>query len=148
MRHPDNSRLGETMDSTCIFCRIVAGSAPAHQVFEDNDVLAFMDHRPLNPGHVLVIPKDHEPDFHRLDEPTYMAVMQASKRLAAALAELYAPPKVGLFVIGFHVPHVHVHVAPLYAIDDFSADAIKLAMRTQPDETRLAEACRRIRERL
>jgi len=136
------------MNSTCIFCRIVAGAAPAHQVFADDDVLAFMDHRPLNPGHVLVIPKGHEPDFHRLDEHTYMAVMQASKRLAEILAELYAPPKVGLFVIGFHVPHVHVHVAPLNSIDDFSADAIKLAMRTQPDETLLAETSRRIREQL
>ena len=134
------------MDESCIFCRIVAGIAASHQVCEDDDVLAFMDHRPLNPGHVLVIPKHHEADLHRLDDHTYMAVMQAGKRVAAALAALYTPPKVGLFVIGFHVPHVHVHVVPLYTIDDFSADAIKLAMRRRPDEGMLAETCRRLRE--
>ncbi len=136
------------MDESCIFCRIVAGVAPARHVFEDDDVMAFMDHRPLNPGHVLVIPKGHEADLHRLDEPTYMAVMKAGKRLAEVLAELFEPPKVGLFVIGFHVPHVHVHVVPLYAIDDFTADAIKLAMRTPPDEDELVQICRRIRERM
>jgi histidine triad (HIT) family protein len=105
-----------------------------------------MDHRPLNPGHVLVIPKCHEPDVHRLDDDMYLAVMKTGKRLAEVLAELFEPPKVGLFVIGFHVPHVHVHVVPLYSIDDFTADAIKLAMRTRPDERALAETCRRIRE--
>ena len=134
------------MDGSCIFCRIVAGVLPAHQVFENDDVLAFMDQRPLNPGHVLVIPKWHEPDVHRLDDDTYLAVMKTGKRLAEVLAELFEPPKVGLFVIGFHVPHVHVHVVPLYSIDGFTADAIKLAMRTRPDERALAETCRRIRE--
>nr|QEO32863.1 hypothetical protein [Candidatus Entotheonella sp.] len=136
------------MNDACVFCRIVAGVVPSHQVFEDDDVLAFMDHRPLNPGHVLVIPKWHEPDIHRLDDHTYLAVMKAGKRLTEVLAELFEPPKVGLFVIGFHVPHVHVHVVPLYTIDDFSADAIKLAMRTRPDEGALLETCRRIREPL
>ncbi len=53
-----------------------------------------------------------------------------------------------LFVIGFHVPHVHVHVVPLYTIDDFTADAIKLAMRRKPDTEALAETCQRIREHL
>jgi len=134
------------MEGSCIFCRIVAGLVPSHQALEDNDVLAFMDHRPLNPGHVLVIPKWHEPDLHRLTDHTYLAVMKTGKRLAEVLATLFEPPKVGLFVIGFHVPHTHVHVVPLYSIDDFSADAIRLAMRTQPDERLLVETCRRIRE--
>nr|AKQ22692.1 bis(5'-nucleosyl)-tetraphosphatase (asymmetrical) [Candidatus Entotheonella serta] len=136
------------MDESCVFCRIVAGMTPSHQVFEDDDVIAFMDHRPLNPGHVLVIPKGHEPDLHCLDEPTYLAVMKVGKHLAEVLAELFEPPKVGLFVIGFHVPHVHVHVVPLYTIDDFTADAIKLAMRRKPDTEALAEICQRIREHL
>ncbi len=136
------------MSKLCIFCRMTAGQAPCHKVFEDDDVFAFMDHRPLNPGHMLVIPKSHEPDVHRLDDPTYLSVMKTAKRLAEVLASLFAPPKVGLFVIGFHVPHVHVHVVPLYSIDDFTADAIKLAMRTRPDEMILAETCERIRQSL
>jgi histidine triad (HIT) family protein len=136
------------MESSCIFCRIVAGLVPSHQVFEDADVLAFMDHRPLNPGHVLVIPKCHQPDLHRLNDHTYLAVMKTGKRLAEVLAALFEPPKVGLFVVGFHVPHAHVHVVPLYSIRDFTADAIQLAMRKPPDEGLLVETCRHIRERL
>ncbi len=136
------------MNKSCIFCRIVAGQAPCHKVLEDEDVLGFMDHWPLNPGHALVIPKCHEPDVYRLDERRYLAVMKAAKRLAEVQAALFAPPKVGLFTIGFHVPHVHVHVVPLYSIDDFTADAIKLAMRTRPDEAMLADTGRRIRQGL
>jgi histidine triad (HIT) family protein len=129
------------MEDACVFCRIVAGLVPSHQVFEDEDVLAFMDHRPLNPGHILIIPKCHQPDLHRLHDHMYLAVMKTSKRLAEVLDALFEPPKVGLFVIGFHVPHAHVHVVPLYSIHDFTADAIQLAMRKRPDLSLLVETC-------
>ena len=53
-------------DHSCIFCAIVAGHVPCHADYEDEHLLTFLDHRPLNPGYVLVVPKRHEPDFHRL----------------------------------------------------------------------------------
>ena len=58
-------------DNPCLFCAIVAGHVPCHAVYEDEHLLAFLDHRPLNPGHVLVVPKRHEPDFHRLASAQY-----------------------------------------------------------------------------
>ena len=107
-------------DNSCIFCAIVAGHVPCHAVYEDAHLLAFLDHRPLNPGHVLIVPKRHEPDFYRLASALYGALMHLAHRLGKCLAHLYQPPKVGLFVIGFHVPHVHVHVVPLYAMAAFN----------------------------
>ena len=119
-------------DTPCLFCAIVAGNVPCHAVYEDEHLLAFLDHRPLNPGHVLVVPKRHEPDFHRLASALYGALMQLAHRLGKCLAHLYQPPKVGLFVIGFHVPHVHVHVVPLYAMADMTAEAFERVQRTSP----------------
>jgi histidine triad (HIT) family protein len=130
----------------CIFCAIVAGTAPCLAVYEDDDVLAFMDHRPLNPGHVLVIPKRHEPDFYRLTPALYIHVMHTAHRLAQCLAQVYQPPKVGLFIAGFHVPHAHVHVVPLYAMQDLTAEAIQRAMRTPPALDALADSSRQIRQ--
>ena len=52
--------------TSCIFCKIVEGSAPASKVYEDDICLAFMDIQPVNPGHVLVIPKAHFADLSEL----------------------------------------------------------------------------------
>jgi len=135
-------------DTPCIFCAIVAGHLPCHAVYEDAYLLAFLDHRPLNLGHVLVVPKRHEPDFHRLASALYGTLMQLAHRLGQCLAHLYQPPKVGLFVIGFHVPHVHVHVVPLYAMADMTAEAFERAQRTSPAGALLVDSAAQIRQAL
>ena len=135
-------------DTPCIFCAMVAGTLPCHAVYEDEHLLAFLDHRPVNPGHVLIVPKRHEPDFHRLASALYGALMQLARRLGKCLAHLYQPPKVGLFVIGFHVPHVHVHVVPLYAIADMTAEAFESAQRTSPAAAVLVASAAQIRQAL
>jgi len=127
---------------------MVAGHVPCHAVYEDEHLLAFLDHRPLNPGHVLVVPKRHEPDFHRLASALYGALMQLAHRLGQCLAHVYQPPKVGLFVIGFHVPHVHVHVVPLYAMADMTAEAFERAQRTSPAVAVLVDSAAQIRHAL
>ena len=140
--------LMQPRDHSCLFCAIVAGHVPCHAVYEDAHLLAFLDHRPLNPGHVLVVPKRHEPDFHRLASALYGALMQRAHRLGKCLAHLYQPPKVGLFVIGFHVPHVHVHVVPLYAMADMTAEAFDRAQRTSPAAAVLVDSSEQIRQAL
>jgi histidine triad (HIT) family protein len=135
-------------DTSCLFCAIAAGHVPCHAVYEDEHLLAFLDHRPLNPGHVLVVPKRHEPDFHRLASARYGALMQLAHRLGQCLAHLYQPPKVGLFVIGLHVPHVHVHVVPLYAMADMTAEAFERAQRTSPGVAVLVDSAAQIRHAL
>jgi histidine triad (HIT) family protein len=150
--HGVDEQRGESpsmaQSEVCIFCAIVARTVPCHTVYEDEDILAFMDHRPLNPGHVLVIPKPHEPDFYRLTPELYLAAMHTAQRLGRCLARLYQPPKVGLFIAGFHVPHVHVHVVPLYAMQDLTAESLQRAMRTPPAPQRLVESCQQIRQTL
>ncbi|MDW8059416.1 MAG: HIT family protein [Thermomicrobium sp.] len=99
----------------CTFCRIVQGELPAVLVHEDERSLAFLDHRPLFPGHTLVIPRTHVATLAELPEdllgPLFHLVQHLSRALPQALeAE-------GTFVginnrVSQSVPHLHVHVVP------------------------------------
>lgn len=101
----------------CVFCDIVAGTAPASLVHEDELTLAFVDLRQANPGHVLVIPKAHVSDVRYLDPATGAALMQSVSRVTRAVGRAF--PNNGLSLwhsIGEaafqEVPHLHIHVHP------------------------------------
>ena len=105
----------------CIFCRIVAGTSRAVRICEDDTAIAFMDRRPIQPGHALVVPREHVVGVFDLSPSGYDHVMRMARRVAAALQDQYAPPKVGLAVIGFDVAHAHVHVLPLFTVHDLTS---------------------------
>ncbi|HEX8994206.1 MAG TPA: HIT domain-containing protein [Candidatus Paceibacterota bacterium] len=95
----------------CIFCKIVAKEIPAHIVYEDAGFLAFLDIRPLSPGHTLVIPKDH----YRWvwDVPQIGAYFEAVRKVALALQKAFgSADEVHSKVIGEEVPHAHVWLYP------------------------------------
>jgi histidine triad (HIT) family protein len=99
----------------CVFCDIVAGTIPAYRVFDDSSVLGFLDHRPLLPGHVLVIPKTHYQTLGDLPAPEVGPFFLVVQRLALAVEQ--AMHAEGSFVaanirISQSVPHLHVHVVP------------------------------------
>jgi histidine triad (HIT) family protein len=107
-------------DPACVFCDIVAGQAPAERVFEDELTLAFMDVSPASDGHVLVIPKRHQPDVFRLVEPETDAVWRSTLRVASAVRDALRPDGLNLHqsngrVANQHVMHFHLHVIPRYA---------------------------------
>jgi histidine triad (HIT) family protein len=132
----------------CPFCAIVAGTAPAQRLYEDDAALAFMDIRPIRPGHVLVVPKEHVPEFQMLDDATYTAMMLAAKRIAEAVAQLTQPLRVGLAIAGFDVPHTHLHVVPMHDYHDLTSKRLLDGQveRAAPDE--LAAMAARLREAL
>ena len=104
---------------SCIFCRIVAGTARAHPVWDDRETLAFMDLNPLATGHALVIPKPHWEDVFETPATALGAVMGTAKRVAHAIRETIAPPGLGVFQVngraaGQTVFHYHVHLIPRY----------------------------------
>lgn len=110
---------------TCVFCEIMAGRAPASIVYEDNMCCAFMDTSAVNPGHVLVVPRQHAPDLARLDPEAGAAMFGVAQRVAAALrkAEIRCEG-VNLLLAdgaaaGQVVMHVHMHVLPRYQGDGF-----------------------------
>ena len=99
----------------CVFCSIVAGDLPAHVVLDDDVVLAFLDTRPLFPGHVLVVPRDHVETLPDLPAPEVGPFFERVQRIAAALPG--ALGAAGTFVamnnrVSQSVPHLHAHVVP------------------------------------
>ncbi len=103
------------MEDNCLFCRIVSGDLPATIVYEDQNSLAFLDHRPLFPGHTLLVPRKHFETLGDLSpsliEPYFKAAQLLSLVVETALdAE-------GTFVamnnrVSQSVPHLHVHIVP------------------------------------
>jgi histidine triad (HIT) family protein len=101
--------------SACVFCAIAAGEKAANFVLKEEGVLAFLDHRPLFKGHVLVVPRAHVPNLESLAPDALAPLFGAVQRVARAVeAGLSAD---GAFValnnkVSQSVPHVHVHVIP------------------------------------
>lgn len=102
----------------CVFCRIVAGEAPAAKVYEDDALCAFLDVRPIARGHTLVIPKRHAAELEDLDAELGAQVFRIGHRLALAIrrsslaadgANLILNDGTAAFQT---VPHVHLHVIP------------------------------------
>jgi histidine triad (HIT) family protein len=101
--------------ASCRFCSIVAGEAPAHVVLEDEEVVAFLDIRPVFPGHVLVVPRLHVETLTDLDPAGVDPLFQRVRRMAAAVRDACGAQ--GTFVainnkVSQSVPHLHVHVVP------------------------------------
>lgn len=119
------ARHSRDVDPYTIFADIIADRAPASKVYEDDDVLAFMDIRPMTPGHVLVVPKVPTPKLAELDPVVGGKLFQVGQRVAAALRDSEAGcAGVNFFLAdgiaaGQEVFHVHLHVIPRTSGDGF-----------------------------
>jgi histidine triad (HIT) family protein len=103
------------MPSACVFCRIVAGEIDANRVYEDDDVIVFLDTGPLFPGHCLVCPKQHHELF--TDSPPEMLQRLFSTAQLIGKAVERGLGAEGCFIavnnrVSQSVPHLHVHVIP------------------------------------
>lgn len=99
----------------CVFCRLASGQTPAAVVLDEGDTLVFLDHRPLFPGHCLVIPKDHVETLHDLAPERVGPLFAKVQRLARAVERALGAEgtMVGLNnKVSQSVPHLHVHVVP------------------------------------
>jgi histidine triad (HIT) family protein len=103
------------VDDNCLFCRIVSGELPATVVYEDKKSVAFLDHRPLFPGHTLLVPREHFETLGDLSPSLIEPYFNAAQLLARAVES--ALDAEGTFVamnnrVSQSVPHLHVHVVP------------------------------------
>jgi histidine triad (HIT) family protein len=138
-----------TESANCIFCRIVRKEAPASILYEDDKALVFLDIRPLNEGHTLVIPKEHYETVYDMPEELVSHIYKLVKRSAVAVKA--ATNADGITIIqqnehaaGQEIFHLHVHVVPRYkgqALPHF---------RDIPNASRerLERAAERIRQKL
>jgi len=117
-------KLNQIYNYMCLFCKIVAGEIPSSKVFENENVLAFLDIVPVNYGHTLVIPKKHYQNMEEIPEAELLEVIKVVKKIGASI-------KNGLGVAGYNigvnndpiagqiVPHLHFHVMPRNENDKF-----------------------------
>ncbi|MDG2433626.1 HIT family protein [Flavobacterium sp.] len=101
-----------------IFTKIVNGEIPCYKNAEDENYLAFLDVNPNAKGHTLCIPKFEIDKIFEMDEAHYLGLMHFSRKIAIALEQAVPCKRVGMSVIGLEVPHAHVHLIPLNAMDE------------------------------
>jgi histidine triad (HIT) family protein len=137
----------DTSAAACPFCQIIAGHLPSNQLYADDLVVAFMDIRPVNTGHMLVVPRVHAVNLAELPENAGAAMFVTAQRLSGALRASGLPADgINFFladgaVAGQEVWHVHLHVIPRLAGDGFRLSISFLA----PDRADLDATAGRIR---
>ncbi|MBW2423815.1 MAG: HIT family protein [Deltaproteobacteria bacterium] len=116
----------------CIFCEIVAGRSPAHRVWEDEQILIFMDLFPAHAGHTLIIPKRHAADVFETPAEDLRAVVAQSKPLAFALEQVFDCDGIAVIQLnreaaGQTVFHYHMHLIPRNEGEPFGVHGKKRA---------------------
>lgn len=101
-----------------IFTEIYNKNIPGEIVYDDKEVFAIMSIEPHNSGHVLVIPHEEIANWEDMSESLWAHTTRVAQDIAKVLKKLYGAPKIALSLVGFEIPHVHVHVFPIYKITD------------------------------
>ena len=110
--------LEENMST--IFTKIISGEIPSHKISENEEFLAFLDIRPINPGHTLVIPKKETDYIFDMEDEALGKLMIYAKKVARAIKKAVPCERVGVMVAGLEVRHVHIHLVPIFGVGDLN----------------------------
>lgn len=127
-----------------LFTRVMNGEVPGRFVWQDERAVAFLSINPMGPGHALVVPREEVDHWVDAADELLAHLTWVSHRVAAAQQAVFDPPRIGLVIAGFEVPHLHVHVYPVHDLDGFD---FRNAER-DPDPAALDAAAARLREAL
>jgi histidine triad (HIT) family protein len=127
-----------------IFTRIIDGEIPGRFIWRDDTVVAWIDIRPLAPGHSLVVPIAEIDRWTDLPVDTAAHAMRVAHAVANAQLTVWPAARAGLMIAGFEVPHVHVHVFPTDGMHNFDFRTAN----TNASADSLDDAMRRLREAL
>ena len=127
-------------DPNCIFCKIIKKEIPAVIIYEDEDFIAFLDLEPINPGHTVLIPKNHSNFVWDMSEDELTKALPVSKKIALALKQTYNPTRLGLFVEGFDIDHAHIKLIPLNSPDDIKNTTTAISIEEREEEAKKIEA--------
>ena len=102
-----------------LFTKIIDGELPGRFVWSDETAVGFLSINPLGPGHTLVVPRAEVDHWVDADPALVAHLTTVSHAIGAAVATAWQPPRVGLIVAGFEVPHLHLHVFPAWDMGAF-----------------------------
>lgn len=130
-----------------IFTRIIEGELPGHFVWKDDRAVAFLSINPLKPGHTLVVPREEVDHWLDADESLRSHLFSVAHSIGKALEQTFEPEKVGLMIAGLEVPHVHLHLVPIWGAHDMdfanAAGSVKADVLAR-EATRIREALREL----
>lgn len=110
----------------CIFCKIIKGEIPCYKILEDDKFIAFLDIKPINVGHTLVVPKKHSQFISEMDDSDLEKIMVFVKKINNTLRKSLIKCQAINFEIadgkeaGQEIPHVHLHLIPRFSDDGYS----------------------------
>lgn len=121
-------------DKDCIFCKIADGVIPSHKVYEDDEIIAFLDISQVTQGHTLVIAKEHTSNFLTTPKELMHKVMDVAQRIGQAQMSILGAKGVNILTnvnkeAGQSVYHFHVHVIPRYIADE----GFRIEMKENPN---------------
>jgi histidine triad (HIT) family protein len=132
----------------CIFCKIIAGKIPAHKVYENDRIFAFLDVAPVSPGHTLVVPRNHHADLLDTPDDVLSDMMARTKKIADAVIKAVKADGFNLGcntrkAAGQAVFHTHLHIIPR-----FTGDGLQPWPHRKPANEELREVADAIRGQL
>lgn len=142
------------MDEDCIFCKIVSGETDSSIVYDDEDVMAFLDLHPINPGHTLVIPKKHTTNIYDISDEDLQKIAKVTQEIAIRMKKILNAEGISIFQMNERggdqdIMHYHVHVIPRYKGDWFGGEIMKAIKRqaiTNPSREELNSIASKIKE--
>lgn len=127
--------------SETVFQKIIKGEIPCHKIYEDDSTFAFLDIHPGMPGHTLVIPKSPVETLWNMPDDQYHKLWATAKKIAEHIHPIVGAARVGVMVMGFGVPHAHIHLVPInhgHELKEGSPDI-------EPDHEALAKLAAKLR---
>jgi histidine triad (HIT) family protein len=103
-----------------IFSKIILGEIPCYKISEDENYFAFLDINPLRAGHTLVVPKKEVDYIFDLEDGYLAGMIVFSKKIAVAIKRAFPCNRIGIAVLGLEVPHAHIHLVPMDAMEDIN----------------------------
>lgn len=125
-----------------LFTKIIKGEIPSYKIYEDKKTFAFLDIHPIQPGHILVVPKKQVSEFQDLPEEDYQALFNTVKKLAKHLKMITKAQHICLRAEGFDVPHTHIHIYPCNEPREFYGPLDR--NQREPDHEALAAMAKKL----
>lgn len=123
--------------NSCLFCDLVNATKPSYKVYEDTEFIVMLDIHPINPGHLLVVTKEHVESYYDLDDNKYSRLMLLVKNMSLLVKQKLSPLKVVITTSGIGNKHVHIHVVPVHTMYDIIPKDVLEKLETNPTEKEL-----------
>ncbi|GAB3525623.1 HIT family protein [Arthrobacter monumenti] len=127
-----------------LFSKIIDGDIPARFVWQDDDVVAFLTIGPLTDGHTLVVPRREIDEWIEAPNDLLLKMTTVAQTIGQAQREAFPCERIGLTIVGFEIPHLHVHVWPTNSMADFDFSRAE----QNPDPGRMDQNAEKLRAAL